>query len=79
MKQKIKIENSYVFDESTQKSELVVLDAQDLSGASSSSGFRVPLPARVPYGFHVAHVTDEELRGQEGLVVGGNGGAAREE
>lgn len=70
---------SYVFDEATQKSELVVLDAQNLG--SGDAGFRVPLPARVPYGFHVAHVVEEELRKQEGLIAaGGSGGSvAREE
>ena len=70
---------TYVFDEATQTSELVALDAADLSNAGA--GFRVPLPVRVPYGFHVAHVAEEELRTQEGgLVVGSaGGGAAREE
>ena len=67
---------TFVFDEATRKSELLVLDAQDLS--NSSAGFRVPLPVRVPYGFHVVHVVEEELRKQEGLS-GIGGGAAREE
>ena len=69
---------TYVFDEATQKSELLVLDAADLSNANA--GFRVPLPVRVPYGFHVAHVAEEELRKQRDVVGGaGAGGAAREE
>ena len=59
---------TYVFDEKTRTSDLVVLDAQDLSNAANS-GFRVPLPARVPYGFHVVHVAEEELKKQEGLVA----------
>lgn len=67
---------TYVFDEATQRSELLVLDAGDLSNANA--GFRVPLPVRVPYGFHVAHVAEEELRKQEGGLAAG-GGAAREE
>ena len=71
---------TYVYDGATERSELLVLDAQDLSNADA--GFRVPLPVRVPYGFHVAHVVEEALREQEGLGVAGNGNggsAAREE
>lgn len=67
---------TYVFDEATNKSELLVLDAQDLSNANA--GFRVPLPVRVPYGFHVAHVAEEELKRQAGGLAAGSG-AAREE
>lgn len=67
---------TYVFDEKTQQSELVVLDAQDLSNANS--GYRVPLPIRVPYGFHVAHVAEEELKKQEGLLVAAVAGAREE-
>ena len=40
---------SYVYDATTDRSELVIYDAQDLrSGALA----RVLLPQRVPFGFH---------------------------
>ncbi len=39
----------YVHDESTSKSELVVLDATNIKGGPVA---QVPLPQRVPYGFH---------------------------
>jgi carotenoid cleavage dioxygenase len=44
---------TYVYDASTDSSELVVLDARDV--ASGPIG-RVELPQRVPYGFHAAWV-----------------------
>lgn len=49
---------TYVYDENTQTSELVVVDAQDLSGETIA---RVILPQRVPYGFHGAWVTESQL------------------
>lgn len=44
---------SYVHDEATNRSELVVLDATDVAGGPVAS---VELPQRVPYGFHAAWV-----------------------
>jgi carotenoid cleavage dioxygenase len=46
---------SYVYDEGRDASELMVLDANDLSAAPLA---RVMLPARVPYGFHGSWVPD---------------------
>jgi carotenoid 9,10(9',10')-cleavage dioxygenase 1 len=62
-------------------SELVVYDAQKMGGTPVA---RVPLPARVPYGFHVHHMNEAEFRSQVGRpwgVDGGDGGGvvAREE
>jgi carotenoid cleavage dioxygenase len=50
---------SYVFDSSTGKSELVVIDAQDFP---SSPIARVLLPVRVPFGFHGAWIPAEAYR-----------------
>ena len=44
---------AFVFDDATQKSDLVVLDANDMSERAV-----VSLPARVPYGFHGSWVPD---------------------
>ncbi len=40
---------TYVFDDATETSEFVVLDATDFTGDAVA---RVPIPQRVPYGFH---------------------------
>ena len=49
---------TYVYDENTQTSELVVVNAQDMSGETVA---RVIIPQRVPYGFHAAWVTEGQL------------------
>ena len=49
---------TYVYDENTQTSELVVVNAQDISGETVA---RVIIPQRVPYGFHAAWVTEAQL------------------
>jgi carotenoid cleavage dioxygenase len=46
---------SYVFDEGSEQSELVVLDASDLAKDPVA---RVTLPQRVPYGFHGSWIPD---------------------
>jgi carotenoid cleavage dioxygenase len=46
---------SFVYDGERNASELMVLDAQDLSEPPLA---RVILPARVPYGFHGSWVPD---------------------
>ncbi len=47
---------SYVYDATTDRSELVILDARDLSGPPVA---RVALPQRVPHGFHGDFVPDD--------------------
>jgi carotenoid cleavage dioxygenase len=49
---------SYVYDSATNGSELLVLDAHDWGTAPVA---RVPLPRRVPFGFHGSWVDDDEL------------------
>ncbi|WP_419908490.1 carotenoid oxygenase family protein [Candidatus Poriferisodalis sp.] len=49
---------SYIYDENTDNSELVILDARDLSRSPVA---RVPLPQRVPYGFHGNWVPDDAV------------------
>jgi carotenoid cleavage dioxygenase-like enzyme len=50
---------SYVHDRDTDKSEVVILDAQDFTGEPLAS---IQLPVRVPYGFHGNWIADGELR-----------------
>jgi carotenoid cleavage dioxygenase-like enzyme len=50
---------TFVFDENTQTSELVVMNAQDIT---SEPVARVIIPHRVPYGFHGAWVTQSQLQ-----------------
>jgi carotenoid cleavage dioxygenase len=49
---------SYVHDATRDASELVVLDARDLSEPPLA---RVALPQRVPYGFHGDFVPDTDV------------------
>ena len=49
---------TYVYDTNTQTTELVVVNARDLSGETVA---RVIIPQRVPYGFHAAWVTETQL------------------
>ena len=64
-------------------SELVVYDAKSMSASPVT---RIPLPSRVPYGFHVHHMSEAEVRAQAGRAWGprveageGGGVEAREE
>jgi carotenoid cleavage dioxygenase-like enzyme len=47
-----------VYDDRTDRSDLVVLDATDPSAEPVA---RVHLPRRVPYGFHGSWISDAEL------------------
>jgi carotenoid cleavage dioxygenase-like enzyme len=47
---------SYVYDATSDRSDVVVLDAQDFGGAPVAT---VHLPVRVPFGFHGSWVPDE--------------------
>jgi carotenoid cleavage dioxygenase len=49
---------SFVYDASTDRSEMVVLDAQDVAAGPRA---RVLLPARVPHGFHGNWVSDSSV------------------
>ncbi|WP_414565948.1 MULTISPECIES: carotenoid oxygenase family protein [unclassified Anabaena] len=50
---------TFVHDENTTTSELVVINAQDVTAAPVA---RVLIPQRVPYGFHGSWVSEEQLR-----------------
>lgn len=52
---------TYVYDHNTGGSEFVVIDAQNMEAAPLA---RVPLPQRVPYGFHGAWISEERIAGQ---------------
>ncbi len=49
---------TYVYDENTQTSELLVVDAQDFSAEAIA---RVIMPQRIPYGFHGTWVAETQL------------------
>ena len=51
----------YVYDGHSGASEFVVIDAQNMTAAPIA---RVPLPQRVPYGFHGAWISGEQMAGQ---------------
>jgi carotenoid cleavage dioxygenase len=50
---------TFVYDESSDTSELVVVNAQDVT---SEPVARVIIPQRVPYGFHGTWISEEQLR-----------------
>ena len=50
---------SIVRDEKRERSELIVVAADDIKQVAS-----VRLPTRVPYGFHGTFVDSQQLRGQ---------------
>jgi carotenoid cleavage dioxygenase len=47
---------AYVYDASTDRSEMVILDAADFTGKAVAT---IPLPQRVPYGFHGSWIAAE--------------------
>ncbi|MFO0926673.1 MAG: carotenoid oxygenase family protein [Gemmataceae bacterium] len=49
---------TYVYDRATDRSELVVVDAQNVGGPAAA---RVQLPVRVPFGFHGTWVSGAQL------------------
>lgn len=49
---------TFIHDHTTETSELVVVNAQDMTGEPVA---RVLIPQRVPYGFHGAWVSEEQL------------------
>lgn len=49
---------SYVYDQNTNRSDVVILDAQDFEGAPVAT---IHLPVRVPFGFHGNWVADCDL------------------
>jgi carotenoid cleavage dioxygenase len=49
---------SYVYDHAEQRSALVLLDARDVGAGPVA---RIPLPVRVPYGFHATWVPAGEI------------------
>lgn len=51
---------TFVYDTSEDASELVVVNAQDITGEPVA---QVLLPERVPYGFHGAWISEEQLSG----------------
>jgi len=53
---------TFVFDENTDSSDFVVYDAKTMS---SEPLVKVPLPQRIPYGFHGIFVEEEKLQTQK--------------
>lgn len=49
---------TFVYDESSETSELIVVNAQDITGEPVA---RVIIPQRVPYGFHGTWISEEQL------------------
>ncbi len=52
---------TYVYDNHTDCSEFVVYNATTMS---SEPVAKVPLPQRVPFGFHGYHITEAQLQSQ---------------
>jgi carotenoid cleavage dioxygenase len=52
---------TYVYDGNSGGSEFVVIDARNMEAAPLA---RVPLPQRVPYGFHGAWISEERIANQ---------------
>ena len=52
---------SYIYDATTDSSEFVILDARDLSNPPVA---RVPLPQRVPFGFHGNWISDHAVQAE---------------
>ena len=50
---------TFVYDENTETSELVVVNAQDITAEPVA---RVLIPQRVPYGFHGTWVSEEQIQ-----------------
>jgi carotenoid cleavage dioxygenase-like enzyme len=50
---------SYVFDENTNKTDIIILDAQNFQGDPVAV---ILLPVRVPYGFHGNWIADSDLQ-----------------
>ena len=50
---------SYAYDAATDSSEFVVLDALDVKAGPVA---RIPLPQRVPFGFHGSWISDHAVR-----------------
>ncbi len=51
----------YVYDDNSGGSEFVVIEAQDFEASPIA---RVPLPQRVPYGFHGAWISEDRIESQ---------------
>lgn len=49
---------SFIYDEGEQRSELVILDAKEITAGPVA---RVLIPQRIPYGFHACWVPEEKL------------------
>ena len=49
---------SYVYDQNTNRTDVVILDAQDFEASPVAT---IHLPVRVPYGFHGNWVADSDL------------------
>ena len=49
---------TYVYDEARNASELIILDALDMSRPALA---QIQLPVRVPFGFHGSWIADGDL------------------
>lgn len=56
---------TFVYDSNEDKSELVIVNAQDMT---SQPVARVLIPERVPYGFHGDWVSEEKLQKSQGCI-----------